>query len=236
MKQQKYSEAKRLFQSTFRGVRTKDDRARLLHFILEACASAERYEVSRDKMFNLRVKDRDAKDNRKEISAALRKLAKYVTDHKTRSTLALASAGYMGCKSDLTGTEATESFSRLLEHMNTALTAMEDGPGAAWLHTISSANLILPSATRNRRKPPIAMGLLFELVYYFRNFSADIAEFWPHQVGETMPDHGDPHYELAALFVDAALGKSMSSPGPSLRKYLREHPGVGLGEWPSMEA
>jgi hypothetical protein len=141
----------------------------------------------------------------------------------------------MGCRSDPAGTEATESFSKLLAQMNTALTAMEDGPGAAWLHTVSSANLILSSAVRSRRKPPVAMGLLFEIVYHFRNFTAGMSEFWPHQMGETMPSHGNAHYELGALFVKAALGRSMSSPGPSLRKYLKVHR-PGLGEWPKNEA
>jgi hypothetical protein len=92
MTPQKYSEATALFHSTFRGVRTSDDRALLLRLVLKACESAERYEAHQDKMFNLRVKDRDAKDNRKEISAALRKLGKYITDHRTRSSLTLANA------------------------------------------------------------------------------------------------------------------------------------------------
>jgi hypothetical protein len=232
MTSQRYSEATRQFRSAFRGVRTEGDRALLLRLVLKACENAERYEASQDKMFNLRVKDRDAKDNRKEVSAALRKLEKYVTDHKTRSGLALASVGYLGCRSDPVGTGATESFSKLLGRINTALTEMEDGPGAAWFHTVSSANLILTSAVRSRRKPPVAMGLLFEIVYYFRNFTADMPEFWPHQLGEMMPSHGDAHYELAALFVEAAVGHSMSSPGPSLRKYLRDHPKTGLGDWP----
>jgi hypothetical protein len=234
MTSQKYSIATKQFHSTFRSERTKGDRNCLLQLILAACESAERYEASQDKMYNLRVKDRDAKDNRVEISRALRKIEQYVTNHRVRSSLALASVGYKGCKSDSTGTEATASFSKLLIHMNNALTAMEDGPGAAWLHTVSSANLILPSAVRSRRKPPVAMGLLFELVYYFRNFTAGMVEFWPHQMGETMPDHGDPHYELGALFVATALGRSISRPGHSLRKYLREHPKVGLGEWPKI--
>ena len=229
----KYSEPVRLLQSTFRTVRTKADREYLKDFVLRACESAERYDAGADRMLNHRKKDQDAKENRKDLSAALRKVARYVTEHQLRCKLALADAGYKGCISDPKDGDASSSFSKLLLRMDKTLTAMEDGPGAGWLHTVSAANLILPSAIRSRNKPPVPMGLLFQIVLYFRNFTAGVPEFWFYQFGESMPDHGEPHYDVAALFVEIALGYSYNRPGHSLRKFLKEHPKTGLGEWPT---
>ena len=80
-----------------------------------------------------------------------------------------------------------------------------------------------------------AMGLLFQLVLYFRRFTHGIRSVGRLQNGERMPSYGEPYYDIASEFVNAATGKAFGTASQArdrLDKFLAKNPGIGFGQWP----
>jgi hypothetical protein len=100
------------------------------------------------------------------------------------------------------------------------------------LHRVAVGNLIFARPIDGRKRhPSVGMGLLFHLVLLLRNYTAGEQQFAGYQTGETMPDRGDPHYDVAAEFVRIATDEELATPGHALRKLIRENPRVGLAHW-----
>jgi hypothetical protein len=84
---------------------------------------------------------------------------------------------------------------------------------------------------RAGRLNEVAMSLLFELVFIARVFTS--GEDRLVQAGEPMPDIGSPCWELAAAFMNDALGTTYlrNDVETLLTRFLRRNPGVGWGIW-----
>jgi hypothetical protein len=70
-----------------------------------------------------------------------------------------------------------------------------------------------------KKKPPRltpGTGLLFEVVFLFRNYTAGLEEIRRGQDGGIMPAHGHPFYDVAAEFVFIATGDKFGDPQESV--------------------
>lgn len=83
-------------------------------------------------------------------------------------------------------------------------------------------------------KPSAETMLMFNLVIYFREWTAKKTATWGQGCGQEMPKYGRPHYSLVASFVNATFDKEFSAETvrTRLNEFLNTNPGVCLGPWP----
>jgi hypothetical protein len=231
---EKYGEAVAKFEKAFQGFRTDLDRRHLLRIILEACAGAERYIAGGgDEHQRQRKIDDDAIKDLPEQIAAIRAMRAFSRKYQRQAGLALMAAGFTGCGDSDKGKPLNAAFVDMLTRYEKTL-ADFTRKGGPWMHRVSFANLIFPQSVDTRKKhPTVATGLLFQLVYYLRRFTSGEDQFGAYQTGESMPDCGQPHYEIANAFVLIATGEEILEPGARLRKLIKENPGIGVGGWPT---
>jgi hypothetical protein len=102
-----------------------------------------------------------------------------------------------------------------------------------YLHHVRRGALILPKpiSPRSGRLNEVAMSLLFELVFTARLFTS--GETRVVQAGEPMPDIGNPCWEVAAAFMNDALGTNYTRNDAEtlLTRFLKRNPSVGWGVW-----
>lgn len=223
------------FRKTIGKIRTKEDSEWLLRVMLAACLSAENFIASgTDENKMARRNDAEAIDSLPDQLTAIRTLSSFARKHDRQSGFALSLAGFHHGRGEQDqGKKISIAFIEFLRdyqhHLPT--TTRRGGP---WVHRGQCANLIFQKPIDDRKRhPSVGMGLLFHLVLLLRNYTAASESFARFQTGEPMPSHGHPHYNLARDFVRVATGKKILPPGPSLRKLIKENPGVGLCQWPS---
>lgn len=104
---------------------------------------------------------------------------------------------------------------------------------AAYLHHVRRGALALPRPMKpcSRRLNEIATSLMFELAFTARLYTS--GGTFVVQVGDLMPDFGDPCWEVVATFVNDALGRNYGRNDVEtlLTRFLKRNPGVGWGYW-----
>jgi hypothetical protein len=226
-----YTDAVRSLGAKLDGERPKADLDALVFHIMEACRRAERYLTRKvDNNRTLRQADRDAAKSLQDQQRAIRELRSFARRHPRQSGFALALANFRG------GTRnkgpMTDLFIEFLDDYEKGLaqTTKRAGP---WTHRFFAANLVFAQPIDGRKRhPSVGVGLLFHLVLLLRNYTAGERLFALYRTGETMPDRGKPHYDLAAEFARVATGEDLRSPEHALRKLINENPGIGLSSWP----
>jgi hypothetical protein len=212
--------------------RSKSDEGWLLHEVLRACESARRYTANApDEHEALRRKDASAVASLKDQFKAIDTLASFAREYGQQSGLALMSAGFRGRDKDA-GKGLSIAFVDMLMDYRCGLeiTTRKAGP---WTHRFVRANLIFQEPIDNRRNPfLVGTGLLFQIVFLFRNYTAGVKAFARYGAGDGLPKLGASHYDIAADFVAIATGEKINDPKARLLKFMRENPGVGLWPWP----
>jgi len=223
------------FRKTIGKIRTQEDCEWLLRVMLAACLSAENFIAGgTDENEMARRNDAAAIDSLPDQFKAIRTLSSFARKHDRQSGFALSLAGFHHGRGEQDqGKKISVAFIEFLRdyqhHLPT--TTRRGGP---WVHRGQCANLIFQKPIDDRKRhPSVGMDLLFHLVLLLRNYTAESESFARFQPGEPMPSHGHPHYNLARDFVHVATGEKIRTPGPSLRKLIKENPGVGLCQWPS---
>ncbi|WP_095087619.1 hypothetical protein [Mesorhizobium sophorae] len=92
-------------------------------------------------------------------------------------------------------------------------------------HRWVQSPLLFPKLVDVSRSPDARRtGLLFELTFYLRRFTAG-RQMVPVSIMNKMPAYGDTHYDISALFVHGALGVYPNDGGEAFEKALSSNTG-----------
>ncbi len=214
--------------------------ALLIRQVLASCWRAYQFNSNGDSMKLRRDEYRQADELREEISKLTESLSAKMSelrpDHPL--TLNIGWASQYAQEQGLRLETPPGSMPSFTERWQAAIRSLADGmrhPTAGhrcgpFYHRTHVGCLDYGRPIEAGNLPTASTILLYDLVFTFRNFTANGSAF---RLKAAMPSNGKPNYALAVAIVGKVLGENISVDNAKsmLGKLVRNNPGIRRGDW-----